>query len=187
VTTSLNQFFTHIIGPALNLTGITSFQFDLRASRTGSNIKLGLHNVNGTTTELTPNVTQSNNWQTVTWDLSAVTDVNKNAIDKIIITIVNADGDNTFYLDNWYYQVTTTYSSSVASYSSGSPYASLSWSDDGGHTWSSDYLASMGAIGQYRTRLVWRRLGYSRDRVFRVAVSESAKKVLIGAVMEGSE
>jgi hypothetical protein len=159
----------------------------MRASRTGSNIKLGLHNTNGTTTELTPNITQANQFNTYTWNLSAVTDVNKNAIDKIIITIVNADADNTFYLDNWYYQTTTTYSSAVASYTNGTPYASLSWSDDGGHTWSNDYLASMGAIGKYITRLVWRRLGYSRDRVFRLAISESAKKVLIGAVMEGTE
>jgi hypothetical protein len=65
--------------------------------------------------------------------------------------------------------------------------AALSWSDDGGHTWSNDYLASVGAIGQYKTRLIWRRLGYSRDRVFRIAMSEPTKKVLIGAVVEGGE
>ena len=66
-------------------------------------------------------------------------------------------------------------------------YASLSWSDDGGHTWSNDYLASVGKTGKYKTRLVWRRLGVSRDRVFRVAMSEPVKKVLIGAVIEGGE
>ncbi len=65
--------------------------------------------------------------------------------------------------------------------------AALSWSDDGGHTWSNDYLASVGAIGQYKTRLIWRRLGYSRDRVFRIAMSEPTKKILIGAVVEGGE
>ena len=65
--------------------------------------------------------------------------------------------------------------------------AALSWSDDGGHTWSNDYLAPMGAVGQYKARLIWRRLGYSRDRVFRIAMSEPTKKVLIGAVVEGGE
>ncbi|GEM_PF-682824 len=65
--------------------------------------------------------------------------------------------------------------------------AQLSWSNDGGHTWSNDYQASVGAIGQYKTRLIWRRLGYARDRVFRVAFSEPTKTVLIGAVMEGGE
>ena len=50
-----------------------------------------------------------------------------------------------------------------------------------------DYQASVGAIGQYKSRLIWRRLGYARDRVFRVAFSEPTKTVLIGAVMEGGE
>ena len=48
------------------------------------------------------------------------------------------------------------------------PRAWLSWSDDGGHTWSNEAERSLGAIGQYRTRVEWRRLGMARDRVFRV-------------------
>jgi len=64
------------------------------------------------------------------------------------------------------------------------PQAALSWSDDGAHTWSSEHAASMGAAGQFRTRAIWRRLGYSRDRIFRVAVSDPVKRVLINAYVE---
>ena len=62
--------------------------------------------------------------------------------------------------------------------------AALSWSDDGGHTWSNDYTASIGAVGQYKARAVWRRLGVSRDRIFRVAVSDPVKRVILGAYGE---
>jgi len=70
---------------------------------------------------------------------------------------------------------------------SANPMCYLSWSDDGGHVWSNDYQASMGAVGNYRTRLIWRRLGYSRDRVWRLAMSEPTKKIVIGAVIEASQ
>jgi len=60
----------------------------------------------------------------------------------------------------------------------------LSWSDDGGHTWSSDYPASIGQTGQFTTRVIWRRLGYSRDRVFRIMCADKIKKVIIGCNVE---
>jgi len=53
----------------------------------------------GITTELTPTISSADTFQTVNWDLSSVIDANKDAIDQIIITIVNADAANTFYLD----------------------------------------------------------------------------------------
>ena len=60
----------------------------------------------------------------------------------------------------------------------------LSWSDDGGNTWSSDYPASMGKIGNYNARALWRRLGYSRDRVFRISIANRIKKIIVGASVE---
>lgn len=59
--------------------------------------------------------------------------------------------------------------------------ALLSWSTDGGHTWSNDYPASLGRVGEYNQRMIWRRLGSSRDRIFRLAISDPIKKVLIAA------
>lgn len=64
------------------------------------------------------------------------------------------------------------------------PQAMLSWSDDGGHTWSNEYLSSLGKQGEYSKRLIWRRLGYARDRVFRIAISDAVKKVLIAQYIE---
>ena len=86
----------------INLTGKTTVYFDIYSSRTGSNLKIGLHDSGGTTTEITPNVTNANQWQTVAWNISGVSDANKDAIDSVIVTVVNADSANTFYIDNMY-------------------------------------------------------------------------------------
>ncbi|MFZ3043571.1 MAG: hypothetical protein WA058_00465, partial [Minisyncoccia bacterium] len=67
--------------------------------------------------------------------------------------------------------------------SSGSPTAWLSWSNDGGRTWSSEYSSSLGKQGEFRTRLIWRRLGSPRNRIFRLRISDAVKKVLLGAVV----
>lgn len=66
------------------------------------------------------------------------------------------------------------------------PTAVLSWSNDGGHLWSNEHFASLGKEGQYITRLIWRRLGSSRDRVFRVVISDAVKKVLIASHIEST-
>lgn len=46
------------------------------------------------------------------------------------------------------------------------PQMSLRWSKDGGRTWSSELFRSIGRIGEYLTRAVWRNLGFGRDWVF---------------------
>jgi hypothetical protein len=52
------------------------------------------------------------------------------------------------------------------------PQISLRWSDDGGYTWSGYKTISMGVSGQYRKRVVWRRLGYARSRTFEVSTGQ---------------
>ena len=99
-TTSLNKTLIRTFASPIDLSGRQNVTFDIRASRTGSNIKIGLHDSGGTTTEVTPNITSANVFQSVTLNLSGVTNANKDVIDKIIITVVNADAGNTFYLDN---------------------------------------------------------------------------------------
>jgi len=61
------------------------------------------------------------------------------------------------------------------------PQAMLRWSDDGGHTWSSEHWASMGKIGEYEYRTFWRRLGSSRDRVYEVSGTDPVKIAIMGA------
>ncbi len=59
------------------------------------------HSVNTETiAEVTPNIASANTWQTGTIDLSGVANADKDAICQVIITCVNADAANTFYLDN---------------------------------------------------------------------------------------
>ena len=67
------------------------------------------------------------------------------------------------------------------------PKVTLEWSDDGGHTWSNKHLASLGKIGEYKTRVVWRRLGKSRERVLRVIVTDPVKVVMLAAYAELEE
>lgn len=59
----------------------------------------------------------------------------------------------------------------------------LQWSDDGGHTWSNIHALQGSNLGQYRFRFWWRRLGQSRDRIFRVYNSDDAKIVLVDALL----
>lgn len=61
------------------------------------------------------------------------------------------------------------------------PQLMLQWSKDGGHAWGAEVWNSLGAIGQYLTRAVWRGLGRSRDWLFRVRVTDPVKVVIIGA------
>ncbi|PIZ00723.1 hypothetical protein COY62_01265 [bacterium (Candidatus Howlettbacteria) CG_4_10_14_0_8_um_filter_40_9] len=110
----MNKTLTRTIASPLDLSDKASLKFDLRTTRTGSNIKVGIHDSGGTITEVTPNVASADNYQTVNWDLSAVSNADKDAIDQIIVTITNADSANTFYLDNIYagsYESVTTLAS----------------------------------------------------------------------------
>jgi len=63
------------------------------------------------------------------------------------------------------------------------PQISLRISRDGGHTWSTEYFTSFGAVGKYETRAVFRRLGTARDLVFRVRITDPVKRALIGGYL----
>ncbi len=57
----------------------------------------------------------------------------------------------------------------------------LQWSDDGGYTWSTEMQASVGKIGEFMRRVMWRRLGRSRSRVFRVILIANVPVFMIAA------
>ena len=67
------------------------------------------------------------------------------------------------------------------------PKAMLRWSNDGGSTWSKEYWQDIGQQGKYQHRAIWRRLGWSRDKVFEVVVSDPVKAVIISANLKGSQ
>lgn len=62
--------------------------------------------------------------------------------------------------------------------------AELEVSNDGGFTFGTVKAASTGAAGQYKTRVKWRRLGRSRDRVFRVTLWDAIEYALVDAFVE---
>ncbi len=64
------------------------------------------------------------------------------------------------------------------------PEVILRWSDDGGHTWTKEYPLQVGKVGQFGTRVIWRRLGMTtklRDRVYEVSGTDPVKIVILGA------
>ena len=64
------------------------------------------------------------------------------------------------------------------------PQVMLRWSDDGGHTFSSEHWKSMGAIGKFGKRTIWRRLGATmkiRDRVYEVSGTDPVRIYIMGA------
>jgi len=67
------------------------------------------------------------------------------------------------------------------------PQAMLRWSNDGGSTWSNEHWTSIGQIGKYKNRAIWRRLGMARDRVFEVVVTDPINAVIISANLKATE
>ena len=66
------------------------------------------------------------------------------------------------------------------------PQAMLRWSNDGGSTWSKEYWVSIGSIGRYQNRAIWRRLGMARDRIFEVSITDPIKAVIVSANLKAS-
>jgi hypothetical protein len=66
------------------------------------------------------------------------------------------------------------------------PQAMLRWSNDGGSTWSNEHWTSIGKQGNYVNRAIWRRLGWSRDRIFEVAITDPVKAVIVSANLKAS-
>ena len=67
------------------------------------------------------------------------------------------------------------------------PQAMLRWSNDGGSTWSNEHWSNIGQLGKYQNRIIWRRLGWSRDRIFEVVVTDPIKAVIVSANLKASE
>ena len=66
------------------------------------------------------------------------------------------------------------------------PQAMLRWSNDGGSTYSNEHWTTIGKIGKYKNRAIWRRLGTARDRVFEVVVSDPINAVIISANLKAT-
>jgi hypothetical protein len=67
------------------------------------------------------------------------------------------------------------------------PMAELSWSNDSGATWSAPILRSIGKIGERFARVLWTRLGMSRDRVWKLRFSANAPFAIVDAAADAEK
>jgi hypothetical protein len=61
------------------------------------------------------------------------------------------------------------------------PKLMLSYSDDSGHTFSSERIIDLPLIGKYAGIVAWRQLGSSRKRVYKVTFSDPIRFIVLGA------
>jgi hypothetical protein len=67
------------------------------------------------------------------------------------------------------------------------PQCMMQWSDDGGLTWSNEHWRGLGLTGQSRKRVIWRRLGRTRQRVFKWTMTDAIPVALVDAFIEVTE
>lgn len=77
------------------------------------------------------------------------------------------------------YAFEVTMETGVGNASATDPQAMLRYSDNGGHSWSNEMWRTMGAIGEYRTRMVWRKLGQFRQRQMHLRITDAVRKLVI--------
>jgi hypothetical protein len=61
------------------------------------------------------------------------------------------------------------------------PKVMLQWSDDKGKTWGNEIWRSIGKTGRYQYRAIWDAMGESRERMFKLEITDPVKRNLIGA------
>jgi len=119
-------------------------------------------------------------------DLDTYTDNGQTIRRERTAPVVHADGAPLFFSALEIHMQT-----GVGDLTTPAPTIALDWSDDGGHTWSADAFGAMdggaGATGEYGRRVVFRRLGQSRRRNFRLVVSDPVKVALLGASLNATE
>jgi len=64
------------------------------------------------------------------------------------------------------------------------PVINLRWSNDGGRNWSNEHPRDAGQAGEYKKRVVWRRLGRARDRVYEITVSDPVDWAIIDGYLD---
>lgn len=67
------------------------------------------------------------------------------------------------------------------------PNLSMDWSDDRGHTFVNGRQVTLGPNADYKRRVVFRRLGKARDRVYRIGIQSQSKVAITDAFLEMSQ
>ena len=95
--------------------------------------------------------------------------------------------DQTFTIGNFDTIIIGVPNQIYPSQTQSNPQAMLRWSSDGGSTWSREYWVGIGQIGKYKNRAIWRRMGWARDRVYEVVVTDPVKAVIVSSNLKASE
>lgn len=66
------------------------------------------------------------------------------------------------------------------------PECILRWSNDGGNTFGNDHILKIGMAGKYKNRAIKRRMGWARDRVYEVEVTDPVYRVVVSANLNAS-
>lgn len=66
------------------------------------------------------------------------------------------------------------------------PQLFLRWSDDGGNTWSNIHTLNAGQTGNYKKRIILRRLGRSRDRIYEISASDPIPWRIVDAYLSAN-
>ena len=61
------------------------------------------------------------------------------------------------------------------------PQLMMQISRDGGHEWGAEIWRDIGAMGKYKARAVFNRLGRTRDWLFKFRVTDPVKTVFVAA------
>lgn len=64
------------------------------------------------------------------------------------------------------------------------PKIMLECSNDGGYTYGNQIWSTSGKVGERLARVRWNKLGMSRDRVFRITMTDPVKWVLIDGKLD---
>ena len=64
------------------------------------------------------------------------------------------------------------------------PQVMLRVSRDAGYTWGSERWTTLGGLGRFRTRALWRQLGQARDWVFEITITDPVKATILGALID---
>ena len=67
------------------------------------------------------------------------------------------------------------------------PRLMLRWSNDAAHTWSNEYMIDCGEVGEFSTRVIQRRLGQGRNRVFEISATDPIPWRIISGVVLAEE
>lgn len=171
--------------PAANATWCLDLATDLWHERAYLNPATGLLDRHRSNTQMNfAGLTIVGDWQNgnlYSFDLDAYTD-NGDAIMLLRVAPHVADDTNLVIFDALELTMQTGVGLVVGQGSD--PQARLRWSDDGGYSYSSERWANIGKIGERNSRVRWRAMGQSRDRVYEVAITDAVKRVFTGCSLQ---